>query len=356
MRRLHTLFMLLAISAAAIAKEAVVELECDSINLLIGDQTKVHLSVTCDKGAQVSVPEYKSYIVPGLEIIPPVESDTQFINFGQRMTINMHYTVTAFDTSMFYIPPTKVFVDSVEYKATHGVPLMVYAFPIDTTSYSIFGHKEQLKEPIIWKDLDDSVLSILLIALFVTAFVYLLNRYKKDKPILKTIKIEKKEPAHIVAKNAIENIREQKLQHGSDAKAYYSQLTDIIKVYIEDRFGFNATDMTSDQIIDNLKNSADYQGLKEFSELLQTADLVKFAKYTPMLNENDMFLEVAQSFIQDTFVQTEPVEQQPVEQVIQVCGMSKKEKLIVLTLTAIAAVVAVAAFVYLMYRIYILFF
>lgn len=358
MKRLYTLVLLFALSASLFAKEkeTVVELECDSIGILIGDQTKVHISITCDKGSQVSLPDYDTYIIPGLEIIPPVETDTQYINFGQRMTINKHYTVTAFDTSMFYIPPTKVYVDNVVCRATHGVPLMVYDFPVDTTSFSIFGHKEQLTEPIIWQDVDDSLLGLLVIAVFVVAFIYLVNRYRKDKPILKKITIEQKAPAHIVAKNAIENIKEQKLQHDSDSKTYYSCLTDIIKNYIEERFGFNATDMTSDQIIENLKNCADYQGLKEFSELLQTADLVKFAKYTPLLNENDMYLDIAQNFITETFVEPLEQEQKPVEQIIQVCGMSKKDKIITLALTTLAGVIAVTAFVYVMYKVYILFF
>lgn len=358
MKRLYTFVLFLALSVVLFAKEkeVVVELQCDSIGILIGDQTKVHISVTCDKGSQITLPDYDKHIIPGLEIIPPVETDTQFINFGQRMTVNNHYTVTAFDTSMFYIPPTKVYVDNVVCRATHGIPLMVYAFPVDTTSYSIFGHKEQLSEPILWQDIDDSLLSLLVIGAFVTAFIFFIRRYKKDKPILKKLVIEKKAPAHVVAKNAIESIKEQKLQHDSDSKAYYSRLTDIIKNYIEERFGFNATDMTSDQIIENLKTCADYQGLKEFSELLQTADLVKFAKYNPLLNENDMYLDIAQSFIADTFVETQQQEQKPEEQIVQVGGMSQKDKIIVLGLTTLSGIVAVAAFVYLMYKVYILFF
>ena len=94
-----------------------------------------------------------------------------------------------------------------------------------------------------------------------------------------------------------------------DQKEYYTKLTDTLRRYIEERYGFSAMEMTSSEIIGRLMASGDEQSLKELSQLFMTADLVKFAKYSTMINENDQNLVNAIDFINQTKLENQPTEE-----------------------------------------------
>ena len=113
----------------------------------------------------------------------------------------------------------------------------------------------------------------------------------------------------------IEQIKADKMQNSEDPKEYYTRLTDTLRKYIEDRYGFNAMEMTSGEIIERLERalSDDIQvadGMKrELRQLFNTADLVKFAKYSTMINENDANLVSAIDFINQTKLENIPTEE-----------------------------------------------
>ena len=75
---------------------------------------------------------------------------------------------------------------------------------------------------------------------------------------------------------------------------------------MSDRFGFNAMEMTSSEIIDKLLETNDKESIRELKYLFETADLVKFAKHSPLMNENDMNLVNAVDFINNTKVEPDP--------------------------------------------------
>ena len=94
-----------------------------------------------------------------------------------------------------------------------------------------------------------------------------------------------------------------------DQKEYYTKLTDTLRKYIEERYGFSAMEMTSSEIIARLTSSGDQQSLDELRRLFMTADLVKFAKYSTMINENDANLVNAIDFINQTKQENQPTEE-----------------------------------------------
>ena len=83
-------------------------------------------------------------------------------------------------------------------------------------------------------------------------------------------------------------------------KEYYTRLTDVLRKYIRERFGFNAMEMTSTEIMLRLQNEEDKSMIEELRELFTTADLVKFAKYSALVNESDANLVNAIDFINTT--------------------------------------------------------
>ena len=94
-------------------------------------------------------------------------------------------------------------------------------------------------------------------------------------------------PPHQQALKEIERIKGDKTLRTADPKTYYTELTDVLRTYMEERFGFNAMEMTSSEIIDKLQEINDKESIKDLMYLFQTADLVKFAKHSPLMNEND---------------------------------------------------------------------
>ena len=105
---------------------------------------------------------------------------------------------------------------------------------------------------------------------------------------------------------AIETIKEDHLTSSENSKEYYTRLTETLRKYIYERYGFNAMEMTSGEIIQRLTEAEDSQGVEELRELFTTADLVKFAKYSTLINENDRNLISAIDFINATKLETLP--------------------------------------------------
>lgn len=339
------------------AQNVIVKAELDSMMMWVGQQTGLHVEVACDAGQEVTFPAYRDTIVRGLEIIPPVTTDTQYVNDGQRMLVTRNYTVTCFDSALVYIPYIPVKVDGEEYQSNRlALAFMSYDIP-EENAKQIFGPKENMKTPVKLYEVKGLAIYWILAAIAIVAAVYLLLRYRDDKPIIRRIKIEPKVPAHVRAITDIEELRQSGGPHSEDSKAYYTSLTDILREYINDRFGFNATEMTSYEILEHLEESRDKESLNELRDLLSTADMVKFAKFKPMLNENDQNLINALEFVNDTKIEVSPEELQPKEEETVIEEKRSKGARMALLAAGIAVAAAgTAFFVLAVLKLYYLFF
>ena len=350
------LLSLLPVSLTS-AQNVIVKAELDSMMMWVGQQTGLHVEVACDAGQTVTFPAYRDTIVKGLEIIPPVVTDTQYVNDGQRMIVTRNYTVTCFDSCLIYIPYLPVKVDGEEYQSNRlALAFAAYDIP-EENAKQIFGPKENMNTPVRFYEVKGMALYWILAAIAIVAAVYLLLRYRDDKPIIKRIKIEPKVPAHVRAITDIEELRQAGGPHSEDSKAYYTQLTDILREYINDRFGFNATEMTSYEILEHLEESRDKESLSELRDLLSTADMVKFAKFKPMLNENDQNLINALEFVNDTKIEVSPEELQlKEEETVIEEKRSKGARMVLLTAGIAIAAAGTAFFVLAVLKLYYLFF
>ena len=324
------LLLVLCFAAQATA-QVTVSASIDSLQLYIGEQAKVKLEVSCPTESELVMPLYNDgMLMPGIEIVGEVQADTQYLNKKKQMLVSQEYTITSFDSAFYYIPPFEVLVDSQSY-SSNPLALMVYFFPIDTTAVeAIFPIKDVVKVHLTFADLWLMLLAIVLLAGIVVLVVYLVKRYNDDKPILKRVTIAPKLPAHQVALKEMERIREEKSWQRDDVKQYYTELTDTLRTYMEERFGFNAMEMTSDEIIAQLNEQPDKEWIGELRTLFQMSDLVKFAKYKPLINENDMNLITAIDFVNKTKLE-EVAPAAPVTQEIVVKeGRSKQERILIL--------------------------
>jgi len=136
---------------------------------------------------------------------------------------------------------------------------------------------------------------------FAGYYGYLL--YMKHRPTAEAVVVkEKLLPAHVVALKALEELGEKKLWQAGQFKVFHTELTDILRRYIEDRYHAPAMESTTDEILEELleltmSQKSSYNNLKE---VLQMADLVKFAKYEPLPDENQMVYINARLFVEQT--------------------------------------------------------
>lgn len=284
-----------------------VESKIDSIEILIGEQTEVILSVTSPKGSNVSMPKYEpsQYITPGVEVLGISATDTSQLDNG-LVKITQRYTLTSFDENLYYLPPMKVNVNGKEYKSK-SLALKVLTVPVDTLHPEKFYPPKSVQEnPFLWSEWEPTFwLSVMFVLICVLTY-YLWTRLKENKPIIAQVRIIKKIPPHQKALKEIEHIKKTKLSVSEDQKAYYTLLTDVLRKYIKARFGFNAMEMTSTEIIARLQQESDKKMIDELRELFTTADLVKFAKYSTLINENDANLVNAVEFINTTKLENQP--------------------------------------------------
>ena len=300
----------------------------DSLQLYIGEQTKVKLEVSCPANSKLVMPAYEGMLMPGIEIVGEVKADTQYLNKRQQMLVSQEYIITSFDSAFYYIPPFEVLIDSQNYSSNH-LALNVYHFPIDTTNVeAIFPIKDIVKVKLTIADFWMILLAIGLLALCTAFIVYLTKRAIDEKPILKRVTIAPKLPAHQVALKEMNRIKEEKSWQREDVKQYYTELTDTLRVYMEDRFGFNAMEMTSDEIIDHLNELPDKEWIGELRTLFTMSDLVKFAKYKPLINENDMNLITAIDFVNKTKVEDAAPATPVTQEIVVKKGRSKQERVL----------------------------
>jgi hypothetical protein len=192
----------------------------------------------------------------------------------------------------------------------------------------------------------------MLILLAVTYYLYL--RLRDNKPIISHIRIVKRLLPHQKAMKEIEQIKADKMVNSENSKEYYTKLTDTLRKYIEERYGFNAMEMTSSEIIERLTASQDQKSLDELRQLFTTADLVKFAKYSTLINENDANLVNAIEFINQTKLENVPVEETVKPQLSEEDQRSQKTRRVLKWLITAIALVCLALFVYVVYTLYML--
>lgn len=288
------------IGKSAYAQSVTVDATIDSLQILIGEQARIKLQVSLDADKRAILPVYPDTIVRGVEVLDIAKPDTQWLNDNRRILVTQEYTITSFDSALYYLPPMEVTVDNKVYRSK-ALALKVYSMPVDTMHpESFFGPKTIMDAPFVWEDWYVAIACALLFTPFLLLLIYLIRRIRDNKPIIRKVKITPQLPPHQLALQEIERIRNEKIWQKGESKEYYTELTDVIRTYIKRRFGFNAQEMTSNEIIEKLLEVKDKDAIADLRELFQTADLVKFAKHTPLMNENDANLVNAMDFINDT--------------------------------------------------------
>ena len=276
--KLKILFFLLLISSLTYAQK--VSVTTDTTNIRIGEQFL--FKIVIKDTANVIFPE-KLENLTSLEVVKDVKIDT-FKN-----SLIKKYLMTGFDSGAFYIPTQQIFIKNRAY-LSDSVLINVATVLVDTTKQKMFPIKAIQTEPLVYDDFKPYIIWVVLAILLIGLFIYYLKNRKK--PEIKAVEIINTLPPFEEALEKLQELDNKLLWQNNEIKKYYSELTEIVRVFIEKELEIPALEITTHELVSLLSDYNNPKNIKPAKEtirklnaLLQEADLVKFAKSTPLSHE-----------------------------------------------------------------------
>ncbi|MBI2430096.1 MAG: hypothetical protein HYV29_15115 [Ignavibacteriales bacterium] len=279
----------------------------DSQSIAIGDWIRYSVEIKHPSVLQVTIPSYRdtlgSFDIVQQDSIVKTESNG-IVQWEKK------FVITKFDAGSHYIPPF-----AVQYKDDAGkirtaqsnsIPVEVRGIEVDT-SQAIRDVKPQLSLPITAEEIAMyAAIALALAAAGYGIYYYVKRRAKK----VNAVEEEKPNiPAHVLALMQLDELQAKGLWQKGETKIFYSEATEIIRRYFEHRYGILALEMTTGEVMDQLKRYEISKNIfSEIESFLSDADLVKFAKYQPIALENESVIPAARTIVEST---------KPVESVAQ---------------------------------------
>ena len=299
------LFILLFVAnLAVLAQESPYSVKTKLSNdfILIGDRVELTISVLVPESSKVTFPALSDSLMKSVEIVKKPILETVKLKDKKKEQI-LKLLVTSFDSGAYQLPEFKIAVEDggkIDTILSKSLLLTVNSVPRDKDLKDIKDVKPPIEEPITIKEVAPFAFGGILLAAIIFLIIIYLKRRRENRPfgfLQKPI-----EPPHVIALRELEKIQQEKLYNSENHKYYYTRLIDVLRVYIEGRYQVNAMEQTTEEILFGLKQvgfPVDEQYHK-LQETLTLADLVKFAKFTPMVSDNENSLKVAIDFVEST--------------------------------------------------------
>ena len=270
--------------------------------ILIGDQVLWTSRMQVPRGTEVKVDSMSGYVVPGVELLGDFRIDTVKKTRDYSL-IETKALITSVDSGSYMLPPLVLYLSwngvPTDTLRLTEIPLEVTTIPIDTAKFEMYDLRPQFRYPVTFGEVASWVLGALVLTAAVF-FIWKLLKKRKNAGNAQT-KPKPGDPPHIVALKDLERIRREELWQKGRQKQFYTEVTEALRKYIEDRFGIRTLERTSNEILDDLSSEeiahSDFESLKG---IFSVADLVKFAKYQASKEENEETVPNAIRFVNDT--------------------------------------------------------
>lgn len=268
----------------------------DTNAILLGQQVKLKITYLGNNKSKVVFPIVADTF-SNLEVVERFPIDT-IRNEGNPLKLTQTFTITGFDSGYHVILPFEFLkigskLNDTSKLLTQPILLTVHSVPVDTTK-SIKDIKNIEAVPFsIWDHIGWIMLALVALIGF-----WIWKKYgtklKSSKPaITPTLSI----PCHEVALLALEALDQKRLWQNGQYRAYYTELTDILRIYISDRWNVGAMEMTTDEIL--LLSFITSRETDGIGYVLRVADMVKFAKGIPHGDENIRCMDIAHRFVKE---------------------------------------------------------
>lgn len=298
------------------AQQPRVSVRMDSTQVIFGCPMTFHLEAIVPEGQQILFPQdivkHGGIVAYGdsaqylleLDTFHPLQVDT-VQHEGGLVTLAEDVTVFAFDSATLYIPGFEFVCQSGDTLRTNDLALQVIVpfENVEVDPQKFVGLKSvQDPEFVLMDYIWYFLLPLIILALIAAAWFgwEYYRHHKKDAPVV--VPKAKPLPAHVVAMQALDTLAQKKLWQNGQNKQFHTELTDILRQYIEQRFSVPAMEKTTDEILDELYELAESQkaSLQNLKQILTMADLVKFAKYQPFADENQLSFMNSKMFVEQT--------------------------------------------------------
>lgn len=270
-----TTFFLILVFAVSVNAQEQVRVEVDTTFIRIGEQ--INYKITADKIEGVQFPKLKMDSLKKVEVVKSLPVDTTSNSYVKE------YILTSFDSGQYLIPKQAVFINSKKH-VLDSLLVNVTTVQVDTLKQPLFAAKTIQEQPIIFDDYKHIVYIVLAVLLVITAIVAFIiyTRKRRNGDFVKVI------PPYEMAMQRLTELDEKDLVQQEKIKMYYSELTGILRTYIERELHIPALESTSDELMELIKDFNQVKSLdlpkdvmKNLQLMLQESDLVKFAKSKP---------------------------------------------------------------------------
>ncbi|WP_315022605.1 BatD family protein [Capnocytophaga leadbetteri] len=305
-----------------------VKVETNTKNIKIGEQIQYKVSVETPANTPVSFPEGQTFAP--LEMVKTRAADT--LRDGGKYRLVKEYYLTQFDEGKYTIPSQKIRINNKDY-FTDSLLVEVHTVAIDTLKQPLYDIKpiQEVKKPFTSYGWILTIIAAVLLLLIV-AFVYFVFIRKKKFPFLQT---QKKLPPFDRAIQDLKELQNSKYLIQSQHKEYYTRLTDIVKAYLEEEVHILAKESTTDELLTKInllqekgKLNLNQETITNLKRVLQTADLVKFAKNKPSDDNAEYDRETIENVVIKTqeAIPLEPTDEQAINEARQKALALKRKK------------------------------
>ncbi|MCF8247658.1 MAG: RDD family protein [Saprospiraceae bacterium] len=304
MRRFCSFFFLFLLAKMASLAQVSGKAVVDSTHMLVGDQMRLRIELSAQKDAELQPLNLKVISADSVfEVLAESKWDTLGTS-GDQLRLQKNLLFIAWDSGYHRMPAIPVAYKlggRMDTFFTRDIPIQISLPQVDTTLADI---KPILTEPVKLQDYIWYILGVLALVLAVVLVLVLRKRKKilppPSEPVVQLL-------PHELALQQLDSLAQQQMWQNGQVKGYHSALTYIVREYLENRYGIQALEQTTDEILEQLhQRDFDLSLSQKLGDVLQTADLVKFAKAEPGAEFHVRAMEVARGFV----IETKPTEAQ----------------------------------------------
>jgi len=311
----------------------------DITSIRIGEQIKFNINVSIEPTDQVIFPEGQTFAP--LEMVESFATDT--LRENSKLTLLKTYALTQFDSGSYNLPQQKILINEKTF-TTDSLRIYVNTIPVDTIAQQLYDIKDLINvdksSTIPWVLIVSIILGLGVIAGLLYWFVWRKKKLTDEEKVALL-------PPYDRAMLELKKLENSKYLIQDEYKQYYSELTDIVRSYLEEDVHISALESTTDQLIEKLEMLKDAGNLKldtdtiyQFKKILQTSDLVKFAKSKPSTfaaEQDRKSIELIVTKTKEAIPPPTEEELQEREEYLEVLGQKNHRRKIITS--AIAAIV-----------------
>ena len=286
-------YILLLTGFIGLAQENPVSIETDTTAIKIGEQ--IQLKIKVNKTNNVIFPKLQLDSLGKVEVVESLPVDTI------KNRLEKKYLLTSFDSGQYVVPKQFVLINNKKF-FTDSILVNVATVKVDTLKQKMFPIKSIKKEPKTFDDYKYLLWWLIPILIILAIILYFIFRKKEKTEIPKICVAPIQE-----ALQRLKELDEKQLLQQNKIKIYYSELTDIVRTYIEKDINIPALESTTNELIETINDFNESSNLgisketiQQLKEVLQGADLVKFAKSKPISEEIKRDRTVVEEILNNT--------------------------------------------------------